>query len=253
MPKLKLLTLNLHCLVEDDLSEKQRIIAEEITQREVDIIFLQEVAQTRSENILYGDVKTDNYGETLRTLLREKGLTYFYAFEPIKHSFGKYDEGIGILSKAPIKDVFSKYISKCTDYAYWRTRKSLHATINEYNIKVISTHLGWTDEYENFNNQVDNLVKNIGHELTLIAGDFNVSPTTSEYEYILSKGFIDLYGKEKSNLLDPTHVNDIDTHSGAARIDYVFSTHDVLVLDRKILFTKNKVSDHYGVYLEIQF
>ena len=50
----------------------------------------------------------------------------------------------------------------------------------------------------------------------------------------------------------PTHVADMDVHDGKNRIDYIFSNTSFKLVDRKIVFTDTLVSDHYGVYVEIE-
>jgi endonuclease/exonuclease/phosphatase family metal-dependent hydrolase len=44
----------------------------------------------------------------------------------------------------------------------------------------------------------------------------------------------------------------MDIHVESKRIDYIFSSKKVKVLNRYILFNKQRVSDHYGVYIEIE-
>ncbi len=255
MRKLKLLTLNLHCLEEKDIPEKQQLIIDEIIKKDIDIIFLQEVAQHLDSQAINDKVKDSNYAYQLQQLLRQKGEEYILYFEPIKESFGKYDEGVALLSKHILHDVKSNYISKCTEYNYWRTRKMIKGDFNRVDktISFVSTHLGWTDNYENFEDQIERLVAHLdNNNVLIIAGDFNVSPKTNEYGHILSKGLIDLYGSNPKHLFDSTHIKDMDLHKGSTRIDYLFANMHLEVLNREILFTKDRVSDHYGVYIEIR-
>jgi endonuclease/exonuclease/phosphatase family metal-dependent hydrolase len=120
-------------------------------------------------------------------------------------------------------------------------------------ISLVSSHLGWTDKYEVFENQFDRMLSHLDKDhLLLIAGDFNVSPTTIEYETLLNKGLFDLYGSKPKHLLEPTHLKNIDLHKGASRIDYIFSNSNLEVLNRDILFKEDRVSDHFGVYMKIE-
>ena len=82
-----IMTLNLHCLVEDHLPDKQQRIATTVAQLNVDVLFLQEVAQTATNPIVYGTVKTDNYAYVLQQKLAQIGLQYHLYFIPIKASF----------------------------------------------------------------------------------------------------------------------------------------------------------------------
>ena len=255
MRSLKLLTLNLHCLEEENIQENQKRIVKEIMNKDIDIIYLQEVAQYSDSVIVYGNVKNSNYGYQLQQLLKKKGEEYFFYFDVIKHAFGKYDEGVAILSKHKLRDVKSNYISKSHEINYWRTRKMIKGDLHRLDktISFISTHLGWTDKYEVFEDQVDRLLTHVSDDhVLLIAGDFNVSPKTKEYGYIISKGLTDLYGNNPKHTFDPTHIKDMDLHQGETRIDYIFANMKLEVLRREILFTKQRVSDHYGVYMEIR-
>ncbi|AIO18406.1 Maltose 6'-phosphate phosphatase [Candidatus Izimaplasma bacterium HR1] len=255
MRSLKLLTLNLHCLEEDNIKEKQIFIIEEILKKDVDIIFLQEVAQYTDSKTVYENVKESNYGYQLQQLLKENGKEYYFYFDTIKHSFDKYDEGVAILSKHILYDVKGNYISKSQDYDYWRTRKMIKGDIHRLDKKIslVSAHLGWSDKYEVFEDQIDRLLTHVDdNHVLLIAGDFNVSPKTKEYSYIINRGLSDLFGSNPKFLFEPTHIKDMDLHKGETRIDYLFANMKLEVLRREVLFNKNRVSDHYGVYIEIR-
>lgn len=254
MQNISLLTLNLHCFEENEIKKNQDEIVKEIIQKEIDIIFLQEVAQYHTNEIEFGHIKVGNYGYVLKSLLEEKGYRYYYQYEPIKYSFGKYDEGVALLSKYPIENVSSKYISKVQDYMDWKSRKYIKGTINvrDKRIDLYSVHLGWNDENESYLSQVKKLTKSITSEITLIGGDFNVNCGGELFNKTLNEGLIDLYGLDENKRLDPTHEDNLDVHKFSSRIDYIFSTKTLKVLDQCIMFKENKVSDHYGLYLKIQ-
>ena len=252
---LKLLTLNLHCLEETKLDRNKKIIVDEIIKKDIDIIFLQEVAQYHENQLIMGTIKESNYGYDLQQLLLEKGIQYHYDYVPIKHSFGKYDEGLGVLSKYRFDTTKAQHISKSIDYYNWKSRKVQSAVIHQGKTKIaiLNTHFGWTDEFERFEDQVDELLKILPTDLTIIAGDFNVSPISKEYQYLQSKNLHDLfYNNDEEYKYISTHVNDMDFHTGENRIDYFFSNKKIEVVDREILFTDPLVSDHYGVYICIK-
>ena len=255
MNKLRLITLNLHCLEEHNIEDKQKFICDEIIRKEVDIILLQEVAQFSDSKILFENIKESNYGYKLQQLLHLKGHEYFYYFETIKHSFGKYDEGVAILSKYELNDVQGNFISKSNDYDFWRTRKMIKGelVLPNQTISIVSSHLGWTDKYEVFEDQVDRVLSHLdNNQLIIMAGDFNVSPKTKEYSYLINSGLKDLYGSSPKYVFDSTHVSDMDLHVGETRIDYFFSNQNLEVLKREMLFKENRVSDHNGVYIELK-
>ena len=221
----------------------------------MDVIFLQEVAQYKDEEIVIANIKPSNYAYQIQQLLKEQGYTYFLYYEPIKFSFNKYDEGVAILSKSPLQNVTSHFISKQKDYQSWKTRKIISGelNLNNTNYQFISAHLGWNDEIERYDDQFTEMMKLINqNSVVIIGGDFNISPRTKEYASILKSGLIDLYGLNPKYLFVPTHKPNIDIHEGGTRIDYIFSNHHLEVYDRDILFKENTVSDHFGVFLEIK-
>lgn len=255
MRRLKLLTLNLHCLEEENIIDNQNQIIAEILKKDVDVVLLQEVAQYENSSIVRDLIKDSNYGYQLQQLLLDKGEEYHYYFEPIKSSFGKYDEGVAILSKHVLHNVKSNYISKNRDYANWKTRKMIKGDLERIDktVSFVSVHLGWTDELEVFEDQVERLLSHLDdNNVLILAGDFNVNPKSKEYGNILNKGLSDLYGSIPKFLFDPTFGEEKDVHDSGTRIDYIFANMKLEVLNREVLFKENKVSDHYGVYLEIR-
>lgn len=251
--KLKLLTQNLHCFVEEDIETKQVILANEIARKDVDIIFLQEVSQTHTENL--EDIKPDNYALKLVQLLKEKGLNYNIYYEPIKKSFNIYDEGLAILSKIPLKKAFSKLISKVDNFEDWKTRKVLGYSLNVNNkfITLATTHFGWTDEQEVFEDQFDLATESKNDiDTFILAGDYNVTPESKEYKYILDSKWINLSKLNNLNTYDPSFRGDDDTHKLEVRLDYIMSNKAITVIKEEILFIKERVSDHYGLLMEIE-
>lgn len=254
---MKILTLNLHCFVEETIEENQLLIVDTIIKEDIDIIFLQEVAQSEDLDIMFKDIKKDNYGYKLKTLLEEAGHNYFFHYKIGNLSFNKYDEGLAILSKTRLFDLSHFFVSKNTEYKNWNTRVIVSAKTKVHNtvLTLTSTHLGWSDGYEVFEDQVDKLLDNLNpKEINIVAGDFNVKAGSKEYNYIIDKGYIDLFYNGKDEYFDiPTHVNDMDIQVGASRIDFIMSNNHFEVKNRKILFKDKKVSDHFGVMLEIEF
>lgn len=254
MTQLSLISLNLHCLEEENIEDNQDIIVDQIIQLDADVVFLQEVAQYADEKLIISQIKESNYGYILQELLNKRGKKYYYEYAAIKHSFNKYDEGVGILSKYPMTNTEAEYISKTQDYENWRSRKYLKATIqvNHKNIDLVTTHLGWDSRVESYLAQCENLRKQLSRDFTIIGGDFNVACGSEYYEETLSMGFIDLYGKNEDKKYDYTFENTLDVHTKSARIDYIFALNDYKVIEQEILFKNPKVSDHYGLYIKIE-
>ena len=254
MSELSMITLNLHCLEEENIERNQQIIVDEIIKRDVDIIFLQEVAQYANREVVFGDIKKSNYGYELHQMLSERGHAYEYWYTPIKYSFNKYDEGLAILSKYPMGNISFKYISNTKDYNNWKSRKYLKATIKPFEdyIDLFTVHLGWDSEKEKYLKQCKRMVKEIINPNTIIGGDFNIPCGSEYYDKTVEMGLIDLYGIDESRKFDHTFEYSLDVHDREARIDYIFATKQYNVLEQEIIFKNPMVSDHYGMYMKIE-
>ena len=253
---MKILTLNLHCFAEKKVKDKQKRIAQFIHDRQLDIVFFQEVAQPYNNSIILDRVKKQNYAYSIQNLLKELGSEYDLYYDFSKRGFGIYDEGLAIMSKTKLMSQRSYYVSKNTDYHDWHTRMnvSCETFIENQTYSLTSLHLGWTEGDEVFEDQFDRTHQNLDpSKIQLICGDFNISEDSKEYEHILQKGYIDLYHNGEDEFFHQvTHMPNIDVKTDAKRIDYVFSNKPHIVLDREIVFKDNPVSDHFGVYMEIK-
>lgn len=255
MSKFSLLSINLHCLEEVDIKLNQRILCKKIGELNIDIIMMQEVAQYFDDTLVVDEIKSSNYGYQIQQMLLEFGLKYYYYFAPIKKSFDKYDEGLGILSKFPLTSFESYYISKNKNYNDWKSRKMIRGDLiyKGKRITLCNVHMGWTDENEVFEDQIDELLLNSNsHNLTIFAGDFNVRPMSNEYNYVVSKGLIDVFQQNKEMFFESTFPVKMDIHNEISRIDYFFTNEKVILEDSIILFKKLQISDHFGVYIKIK-
>lgn len=253
--KLKILTQNLHCLVEKDIEDKQKLIADEIIKKDVDIVFLQEVAQTKCDQTKGIKTMPDNYGLKLLELLEKAGFKAYFYYEPIKESFGIYDEGVGIISKYPLEQVKTRYISKIREYSDWKSRKVLTGELhlNHQKILLATTHFGWSDGYEVFEEQFDLATKDIpDNAKVILAGDYNIQTDSKEYAYIISKKWIDIFKNNRTYFNKPTFRGGDDINNDPVRLDYIMTKQPVKLLDQEIVFIEQRVSDHYGVYVEIE-
>lgn len=253
---MRLLTLNLHCFAEENIVGNQNLITDFIFKNDVDVVFLQEVAQNANKSILSGSTKIDNYGVAIIKNLVNLGQSYHYYYETSNKAFDDLDEGLAIISKYKLFNKEHFYVSRETSYNNWSCRKIVKASIklNDDIIDLVSVHFGWSDGIEKFENQFDKLLNKLIRSNTIyIAGDFNVPEDSKEYQYIRHNGFIDLYFNDnKKYFSDPTHLPNIDVKKEVKRIDYIFSNIEHKTIQRKIVFKNEMVSDHYGVYIEIE-
>ena len=136
---MKLMTLNTHSLVESSYEEKKEKFIETLIVEQPDVVALQEVNQTASAGIIpdvmlagykrcmdFGlPVREDNHAKEVVEALREKDVYYYWTWLSAKIGYGKYDEGMALLSKKPIMRVKQFLISQTDDYDNWKTRKIL--------------------------------------------------------------------------------------------------------------------------------
>ena len=242
------MSLNLHCFAEEDIPNKQKLIVQEIINGDYDVIFLQEVAQSKiskkinsTEFVQSDEIRQDNYAYTLLNILKSKGYNYYLIFSISNEAFSVYDEGLCIMSKVPFIDQKAFYVSRIIDYKDWRTRKIISGKIrwNSKIIQLTSVHLGWTDEIEVFEKQVDKLIEEtLTDDFSIYAGDFNVPDDSKEHQYLINKMH------DSAN-----HLKENDSTHGNHRIDYVMVSTPVVTEFYKTIFKnpENSVSDHKGI------
>ena len=186
---IKLLTLNTHSLIENNYKTKLKIFTDAILQEKPDIIALQEVNQTINctpvpENEPTGfypcqssvRITKDNHAYHIIKILNEKNINYYWTWLPLKNGYGKFDEGLAVLSLKPILKTDTFLISNNDDYENWKTRKVLGILTDDKKEEwFYSVHMGWWNDNEDpFEHQWKKLndhlckLKNIW-----IMGDFN--------------------------------------------------------------------------------
>lgn len=262
---MNLLTLNCHSWQEDHQLEKIKILAETIMVKSFDVIALQEVSQSIDSEIIDGQVKKDNFAWILLEELKKLGITDYQFVWDFSHiGYEIYEEGVALLTKHPIENTTSFFVSQSEDTEYWKTRKIVNAKIriNNESIAFYSCHLGWWgDEEEPFKDQIDVLCDQAKlNEKYFLMGDFNNDANIrgEGYDYLLSKGLYDCYPYSKEKDQGVTVAGKIagwDKNNQDLRIDYIFSNFPVNVQKSSVIFNgKNKpvISDHYGVEMIIK-
>lgn len=262
---MKLLTLNCHSWQEDNQLEKIKYIAKAIKEGQYDVIALQEVSQHIDSELYKDNLKKDNFLVILLEELKALGVTEYDALWNYAHiGYDIYEEGVCLLSKHPVTDKQSFYVTNSDSTTFWKTRKVTKFTV-DYKGKIIdfySCHLGWwTDEDEPFKTQADNLYQKINPcRLTFIMGDFNNNAFIRDegYDYVKSLGILDTYdlAKEKdSGITVKGKIAGWEKNKQDLRLDLIMTNKPVNVLYSKVIFNgqyKEIVSDHYGVEVEIE-
>lgn len=275
---MKLLTCNTHSIVEKDYEEKLSYFNKWLAKEEYDIVALQEVNQTHESRKINIDelkgyvpsgkeiiIREDNHIMRVVNSLQAQGKEYYWTWTPIKLGYGKYDEGIGIISKHKPKEIREFYLTKSKSYTNWKVRKviGIKVEIEGKERWFFSVHTGWwNDEEENFKDQLRKLNRELSFvdEDIYLMGDFN-NPYQIEnegYDEILNSGWYDTYdlAEEKdagitvSGLIDGWKEN---KNLKEMRIDFIFKTNNEKVKRSRVIFNGKVgeiVSDHFAVEVE---
>lgn len=262
---MNLLTLNCHSWQEENQMEKIKYLAQVIKEKSYDVIALQEVSQRIDGAPAYANIKKGNYALVLLQELKALGVTdYSFAWDLSHLGYEGYEEGLALLTKHPIIETHSFFVSKGTNTNYWKTRKIVGAKIDYQNKPMFfySCHTGWWhDEEEPFNYQADALMDHVSKEETVfLMGDFNNSASLKGegYDYLLEKGFYDTYhlAEEKDEgITVKGKIAGWSENKEDLRIDLILTNKPVQVKYSHVIFNgrnKDVVSDHFGVEAKIE-
>jgi maltose 6'-phosphate phosphatase len=267
---MKLLTLNTYSWVQTADPSLFAPLVADILENQYDAIALQEVNQ-----LSYGPVisepegylptqneipiKENNFTYFLVKALAEKGLAYQWSWVPCHVGYDIYDEGISLLSKAPIQSVEQVQLSASNDFESIHTRRAL--VLETEAAAFISVHLSWWKEEEENPflrewNSVESAVKKLrGIKPIYVMGDVNnpADIRNEGYDLITNAGWQDAYAVAATRIGSATVPPAIDGWEGnevPLRIDYIFSDQPQAVETYEVKFDGKKlpiVSDHYGV------
>lgn len=269
---MKFLTLNTHSWMEDDSLTKLEDLCSAISRHLFDVIALQEVNQLMSAPTVHQallvdfsstnneyPVREDNFAFLLQKKLQEKGINYYWTWEPSHIGYNSYDEGLAILSLKPIQETRSFFASKNTAYDDYKSRKVIGIkTADQWSFNM---HLGWwQDGHDPFSDQWEKCTAlfNTLEEPIFLLGDFNNPAHIKNEGYeLVTKNWFDTYylAEQKDNGFTVAEAIDgwAENKSGL-RIDYIFSSQPVKTVSSRVIFNDINepiVSDHFGVVVEI--
>ena len=271
---MKLLTLNTHSLLEENYGQKLKEFITTVKRELPDVIALQEVNQRQdatevSRNRLEGYVSCEpsaavregNHALAVAEALRASEMIYHWTWLPIKRGYGHYDEGVAVMSRAPIEATDTITVSRTEDYSNWKTRKLLGIQVG--GTWFYSVHLGWWDDpQEPFAAQWAKVNAHVADRgRVFLMGDFN-SPAEKRgqgYDLVILDGWHDTY--DMASLKDNgitvsgriagwTH-RELPAHG--ARVDHIFCNRPCRVNSSRVVFNGENgavVSDHFGVLIE---
>ena len=281
---MKILTLNTHSLQEENYQQKLSWFVEGILKEKPDIIAMQEVNQTANAEVmdlemLEGQypipgsmkIRQDNHAAQVAYRLRQAGIECYWAWLPIKLGYGKYDEGVAIVSLGrKIRCVDKFPISKVNDYQNWRTRAVMVVQVEVLDDWFYTVHMGWWDDAaERFLDQWKTLSCCIAtkryYGTVWLLGDFNAPDQVlgQSYEYIVACGWVDTYkiakfydgGITVPGVIDGWREKLTDKNAEGMRLDYIWCSESKEVFSSRVVFNGLKepvVSDHFGVMIQVK-
>lgn len=278
---MKILTLNTHAWMEEDPYDKIEKIVDRIAAKTYRFVALQEINQSLDAETIVDpgfikaggddpkvDIKADNFALLIVKELRERGLDYYWSWTANHIGYGKYDEGVAILSLLPF-EAESLLVSDCQDYTHHYTRRVLKASVKEAskNWAVLSCHYSWWQDVEGrelFKNEWDKtltLLEDDKKTSLLVMGDFNNEASIKGEGYDLVKEtapyLADSYPEAKEQVGEATVISAIDgwnDHPDEKRIDYIFTDKRQTIETYRVVFDGQNgplVSDHFGIEAEI--
>lgn len=246
--RLRILTLNLHCYQEDRQDEKFSQIAQAIRDLQIDVVCLQEVGEPWNEG--RGDWRAN-----AAKLIGERLGEPFSLHTDWSHlGFGRYREGVAILSRYPFLARDARYVSSSQNAHDIHARKVVMGQIHVPYFGVINVfcvHLSWwengfPEQFENLRRWADSkAAANVA--ATFLCGDFNNAVNTEGYRHLI-RDYEDQFLKA-----DPGRHNPSDDR----RIDFVLmrSGGTFQVQSACRVFTEadyGRVSDHEGYWVEFE-
>jgi len=262
--QLKVLILNLHCYQEENQDEKFSTIAKTIDELDIDIVCLQEVAE-------YWNDGQGDWNSNSAKIINERLNKPYHLHNDWSHlGFDQYREGVALLSRYPLSNHDSMYVSDSHDIYDINSRKVVTARVYVPYIgyiQVFSAHLSWLEG--GFQEQFQRLgawaerKKGDATKATLLCGDFNITACSTGYQQVVdSDEYEDQYlAVNKQGVFNQVFkVHDTQWQNLLAddyRIDYIFmnKNSELKATSANVIFTDQdygRVSDHCGYLMTFE-
>lgn len=220
-----------------------------------DIIGLQEINQDR-----YGG-GLDNQCKVIADSLSSYFGIPYYCYQELTHYSwdSQYNEYIGIITKLPVLE--TGYYQLATGVfprkVVWNLIDTPLGKIN-----FLSTHLSYNSsavrqvQVQQIMDYISSLNQNYETKGTILCGDFNAIPSSTEIKMLTETGSSDFYFDtfRENNPSEPGYT--VPSHDPTSRIDYIFQTSksylgidtSYIVMDTPF-YGYNYCSDHLGVMI----
>jgi len=263
--RLKILTLNLHCYQEENQEAKFSAIARAINELDIDIVCLQEVGEQVKDG-------SGDWGSNAAKIIQDQLRQHYYLYTDWSHiGFGKFREGIAVLSKYDFLQKAAGYISASQDVHSIDSRKVVMVQVNAPYIglvNVFSAHLSWPSggffhQFEHLRNWAN---QKHGDRVvaTFLCGDFNIKAGSEAYQSIVRAGeyedqFLAATAKTSFEKIFRIRSSNIDRELARdPRIDFIFmqKRSALKAVAAREMFTNTdrygRVSDHTGYCVEFE-
>lgn len=261
---LKVLTLNLHCYQEADQDAKLTTIAAAIRELDIDLVCFQEVGED------WNDGRGDWNSNAVKVIADRIGQPYHLHADWSHQGFGRFREGVAILSKFPLAKCEARYVSASHDVYDIHARKALMAQVEAPGIGLVNVfcaHLSWWQD--GFRQQFDALASWAERRhtrqvaATLLCGDFNIKAGAEGYRHVVAGGkYEDQFLKvDRRSVFDAVYRQPRADWpillDGDHRIDYIWLRREskLKATGARVLFTETeygRVSDHAGFYVTFE-
>lgn len=248
---MRVLSLNLHCYQEKEPIKKLKIIADSILENDIDIICFSECAQRYFTPFVDKNIRKDNAAYLIQQALNTQSDSHYELhYEKVHFGYFGFIEGLAVLSRYPILNCESFYVSAQHSMLTPNTRKVMEILINVENqpIMIYNAHLGF-DRRNNFMTQFEKIHERASkhHIPSIITGDFNIDSKSMEYMEMMHYGYVDSYSFNQS---------EGDTWckgKKSLRLDYMLARSSLKIQQYHHLFKENRVSDHLGILTQFSF
>ena len=227
--KIKILSWNIW------INGNMKRIYEFLKESDADIIGLQEVKDT--------DPKRDIIGFF-------KGLGYQYIFASIRKKWGgqTHSDGPALFSRYPLHRTKIHLLSE-TDR---RAAVQAEIKVNGFVLHVFSTHFLHThQQYSEIQDmQVDNLIKLLSSDRTIVMGDFNATPESSVIKKMKNM-FVDSDPNSTPTWsVYPKGCEACNPQTVDIKLDYIFTTSDLKTHSFEV--GNSKASDHLPISVQVE-